>query len=166
MDSTTAPSPRTPSLPVLAEVPPAQLAAWIAFLQAHALTVENLARELREHEDLPLAWYDVLVQLHHAPDGRLRMQELADAVLLSKSGVTRLVDRMERAGLVERARCTDDRRGTFAGLTAAGRQRLRETAPTHLRGIAEHFASQLDDEEAAVLERLLLRIAAANRPER
>jgi DNA-binding MarR family transcriptional regulator len=166
MESPTAPSPQPPSLPVLAEVPPAQLAAWIAFLQAHAVTVENLARELREREDLPLAWYDVLVQLHESPDGRLRMQELADAVLLSKSGVTRLVDRMERAGLVERARCTDDRRGTFAGLTPAGRQRLRETAPTHLRGVAEHFASLLDDEEAAVLERLLLRIVAANRPQR
>ncbi len=151
---------------MLAAVPPAQLAAWRAFLEAHALTVDNLARELRELEDLPLAWYDVLVQLQEAPDARLRMQELADAVLLSKSGVTRLVDRMEHAGLVERSRCTDDRRGTFARLTSAGRQRLRETAPTHLRGVAEHFASLLDDEEAAALERLLLKIVAANRRER
>ena len=166
MTSSTAPTSRPPSLPVLARIPPAQLAAWRAFLEAHAVTVDNLARELRETEDLPLAWYDVLVQLQESPDGRLRMQELADAVLLSKSGVTRLVDRMERGGLVERARCTDDRRGTFAGLTPAGRQRLRETAPTHLRGVAEHFTSLLDDEEAAVLERLLLRIVAANRPQR
>jgi len=154
------------TLPVLAEVPPAQLAAWRTFLEAHALTVETLTRELREAEDLPLTWYDVLVQLHEAPEGRLRMQELADAVLLSKSGVTRLVDRMEQAGLVARARCTDDRRGTFAALTPAGRQRLRETAPTHLRGVAEHFAALFDDEEAAVLERLLLRIVEANRPDR
>ncbi len=151
------------TLPVLAEVPPAQLAAWRAFLEAHALTVETLTRELRDAEDLPLTWYDVLVQLHEAPEGRLRMQELADAVLLSKSGVTRLVDRMEQAGLVARARCTDDRRGTFAALTPAGRQRLRETAPTHLRGVAEHFAALFDDEEAELLERLLLRIIEANR---
>jgi DNA-binding MarR family transcriptional regulator len=156
----------TPTLPVLAEVPPAQLAAWRAFLEAHALAVETLTRELREAEDLPLTWYDVLVQLHEAPEHRLRMQELADAVLLSKSGVTRLVDRMERAGLVERTRCTDDRRGTFAALTPAGRQRLKETAPTHLRGVAAHFAALFDDEEAAVLERLLLRIVEANRPPR
>jgi DNA-binding MarR family transcriptional regulator len=154
------------SLPVLAEVPPAQLAAWRAFLEAHALTVETLTRELREAEDLPLTWYDVLVQLHEAAEGRLRMQELADAVLLSKSGVTRLVDRMEQAGLVARARCTDDRRGTFAALTPAGRQRLRDTAPTHLKGVAEHFAALFDDEEAAVLEGLLLRIVEANRPHR
>ncbi|MFO7960986.1 MAG: MarR family transcriptional regulator [Nitriliruptoraceae bacterium] len=166
MEPSPATTPRSSNLPVLAEVPPAQLAAWRTFLEAHALTVDNLARELRELEDLPLAWYDVLVQLHEVPDGRLRMQELADAVLLSKSGVTRLVDRMERAGLVERARCTDDRRGTFARLTTAGRQRLRETAPTHLRGVAEHFASLLDDEEAAVLERLLLKVVIANRRER
>ncbi len=166
MASSPTPSPRSPGLPVLDQIPPAQLAAWRAFLEAHALTVDNLARELREIEDLPLAWYDVLVQLQESPDGRLRMQELAEAVLLSKSGVTRLVDRMERAGLVERARCTDDRRGTFASLTPVGRQRLRETAPTHLRGVAEHFTSLLDDEEAAVLEQLLLRIVAANRPER
>ena len=156
----------TTTLPVLAEVPPAQLAAWRTFLEAHALTVETLSRELREAEDLPLTWYDVLVQLQEAPGGRLRMQELADAVLLSKSGVTRLVDRMEQAGLVVRARCTDDRRGTFAALTPAGRQRLRETAPTHLKGVAEHFAALFDDEEAELLERLLLRIVEANRPER
>ncbi|SRR6056297_3444719 len=165
MEASHAAAARSSNLPVLAEVPPAQLAAWRAFLEAHALTVDNLARELREVEDLPLAWYDVLVQLQESPDGRLRMQELADAVLLSKSGVTRLVDRMERAGLVDRARCTDDRRGTFAMLTPAGRQRLRETAPTHLRGVAEHFASLLDAEEAAVLERLLLKVVAANRRE-
>jgi len=156
MEASHAAAARSSNLPVLAEVPPAQLAAWRAFLEAHALTVDNLARELREVEDLPLA---------ESPDGRLRMQELADAVLLSKSGVTRLVDRMERAGLVDRARCTDDRRGTFAMLTPAGRQRLRETAPTHLRGVAEHFASLLDAEEAAVLERLLLKVVAANRRE-
>jgi len=166
MQPSPAPGPRSSSLPVLAHVPPAQLAAWRAFLEAHALTVDNLARELREREDLPLTWYDVLVQLQESPEGRLRMQDLADAVLLSKSGVTRLVDRMERAGLVERERCTDDRRGTYAALTPAGRQRLRETAPTHLRGVAEHFTELLDDEEAAVLERLLLRVVAANRPER
>ncbi len=139
-----------------------QLAAWRAFLEAHARTTENLERELRDDEGLPLAWYDVLVHLSEADGHRLRMQELANAVLLSKSGLTRLVDRMEQAGLVHRAACPDDRRGTFAQLTEMGMDRLRSTAPRHIRGVAEHFAIHLDDEEAALLARLLGRIADAN----
>ncbi|MFP4636630.1 MAG: MarR family winged helix-turn-helix transcriptional regulator [Nitriliruptoraceae bacterium] len=144
-----------------AQIPAAQLAAWRAFLEAHARTVEVLSHELRAETELPLTWYDVLVQLSEADGGRLRMQELADAVLLSKSGLTRLIDRMEREGLVRRSRCSDDRRGTFAELTDAGWQRLRDAAPTHLRGVREHFADLLDDAEAAELERLLHRIATA-----
>jgi DNA-binding MarR family transcriptional regulator len=151
------------TLPTLTPVPAAQLRAWRAFLEAHARTTEVLARELRDEEELPLAWYDVLVHLHEAEGRRLRMQELASEVLLSKSGLTRLIDRMEQAGLVRRAACSEDRRGTFAELTDAGRETLRRTAPTHLRGVAEHFAAYLDDDEAAVLERLLRRIADAAR---
>ncbi|MFU8841112.1 MAG: MarR family winged helix-turn-helix transcriptional regulator [Nitriliruptoraceae bacterium] len=155
--------PDTTPLPVTAPVAPGQLDAWRAFLEAYAVTLDVLERELRAGADLPLTWYDVLVQLAEAPEGRLRMQELAEAVLLSKSGVTRLVDRMERAGLVERTRCSDDRRGTFATLTRAGRDRLRAAAPTHLAGVQTHFAAHLDDEEAATLAFLLHRVAEANR---
>ena len=144
-------------------MPPAQLEAWRTFLEAHARTIEVLTRELKDAEGLPLTWYDVLVQLHEAPEHRLRMQELADAVLLSKSGVTRLVDRLEREGLVSRRRCADDRRGTFAELTDAGRQRLRATAPTHLEGVQRYFTALLDDEEAATLTALLSRVLAATR---
>jgi DNA-binding MarR family transcriptional regulator len=151
------------ALPLAAPVAPGQLAAWRAFLEAYAVTLDVLEHELKAGENLPLTWYDVLVQLAEAPEDRLRMQELADAVLLSKSGVTRLVDRMERAGLVERTRCADDRRGTFATLTGAGRSRLRAAAPTHLAGVHAHFATHLDDEEAATLARLLGRVAEANR---
>lgn len=140
-------------------VPPAGLAAWRAFLEAHARVSDVLARELRDREDLPLAWYDVLVQLSEADDHRLRMQELADAVLLSKSGLTRLVDRMESAGLVRRRRCDDDRRGTLAELTEEGFQRLRDTAPTHLAGIREHFVDLLSDEETEVVRTVLERVA-------
>lgn len=142
-------------------VPAAQLGAWRALLESHARVVELLAAELRDTHDLPLTWYDVLLQLHEASDRRLRMQELADRVLLSKSGLTRLVDRMEKAGLVARSACPSDRRGTFAELTPAGRSRLRETAPTHLQGIINHVADLLDDEEAATLEHLLRRLADA-----
>lgn len=141
-------------------VPARGLAAWRAFLEAHARVSEVLARELREAEDLPLSWYDVMVQLSEAEDHELRMQELADAVLLSKSGLTRLVDRMEAAGLVRRRRCPDDRRGTLAQLTEQGYGRLAETAPTHLQGIREHFVDLLSDEEARVLETVLARVAA------
>ena len=144
-------------------VPPAQLAAWRAFLEAHAHTTEILARELKDEEDLPLAWYDVLVHLHEAEGHRLRMQELADRVLLSKSGLTRLIDRMEREELVHRTACPSDRRGTFAELTPHGAQTLRRSAPTHLRGVREHFAAFLSDDEARVLTSILGRIATAAR---
>jgi DNA-binding MarR family transcriptional regulator len=149
-------------LPTVGDVPALQLRAWRAFLEAHARTTERLERELRDEHGMPLAWYDVLVHLHEADGHRLRMQELAGEVLLSKSGLSRLVDRMERAGLVRRAACADDRRGTFAELTDEGREALRRTAPTHLRGVGEHFAAHLTDDEAAVLERALTRIAAAS----
>jgi DNA-binding MarR family transcriptional regulator len=146
-------------------VAPTHLAAWRAFLEAHARVTEILGRELREHEDLPLAWYDVLVQLSEAPDRRCRMQELANAVLLSKSGLTRLIDRMEQEGLVRRAECPTDRRGTLAELTDEGYERLAGTAPTHLDGVRRHFTDLLDDEEAQVLERALGRIAERARPD-
>ena len=164
MSSSTAPSSDPDAalppggLPPVPEVAPAQLAAWRTFLEAYSRTLDVLSRELRDEEGLPLTWYDVLVQLSEATDNRLRMQELADAVLLSKSGLTRLIDRMEGEGLVTRYACPVDRRGTFAELTDAGRRRLRETAPTHLRGVQEHFARFLDDEEAAQLQRLLARV--------
>jgi DNA-binding MarR family transcriptional regulator len=144
-------------------VPPAQLAAWRAFLEAHAHTTELLARELKADTGLPLAWYDVLVHLYEADEHRLRMQELADRVLLSKSGLTRLIDRMEREGLVNRTACPSDRRGTFAELTPQGLDTLRRSAPAHLRGVREHFASLLSDEEAMLLTGVLDRIAAAAR---
>src|SRR5438045_3780930 len=105
------------------------MAAWRLFLEAHAALVEVLAAELERERGLPLTWYDVLVQLAEAPDGRLRMQDLARSVLISKSGLTRLVDRMERAGMVERQPCPSDLRGTFAVLTDAGRAALRGAAP-------------------------------------
>ncbi|MFA9446829.1 MarR family winged helix-turn-helix transcriptional regulator [Egicoccus sp. AB-alg6-2] len=146
-----------------ARIPAQRLAAWRAFLEAHARVTDVLGRELREQVQLPLAWYDVLVHLQEADGHRLRMQELAEAVLLSKSGLTRLVDRMESEGLVQRAACPDDRRGTFAELTPQGLQMLRSTAPTHLRGVDEHFTSLLEDDEVEVLIRALDRIASRAR---
>lgn len=131
-----------------------QLAAWRAFLRAHATITRELEAELVAEQRLSLAAYDVLVQLAEAPGRRLRMTELADAVLLSRSGVTRLVDRLERAGLVTRCRVADDGRGVAAQLTEAGLSRLRTASRTHLAGVLEHFAARLGPADLAALERI------------
>jgi DNA-binding MarR family transcriptional regulator len=137
------------------------MAAWRAFLAAHARLTAVLERELEDECGLPLAWYDVLVQLSEAPNDCLRMTDLAAAVLLSKSGLTRLVDRMAAAALVERAPDDADRRGRVVRLTPDGRARLRAAAPVHLRGIEEHFGGHLRDAEAATLASILGRLPAA-----
>src|ERR1700737_1070377 len=108
-----------------ADLKPAELRAWAAFLDAQAALLRQLESELVEKEDMTLAEFDVLIQLGVAPDRRLRMTELSERVRLSRSGLTRLVDRLVQEGLVKRARCASDRRGTFATLTAAGGARPR-----------------------------------------
>ena len=136
-----------------------RLAAWRSFLHAGVALSQVLGHELEEAQQLPLSWYDVLLKLHEA-GGTLRMQELANAVLLSKSGVTRLVDRMERDGLVERRPCASDRRGWLAVLTPQGKAQLRKASPVHLAGIEEHFAGLIDDDEAAVVRDVCDRVLA------
>ena len=135
-----------------------RLRAWAAFLRAHARIVRSLEHELAEEQGMALTDYDVLVQLAGADPQRLRMSELADRLLLSRSGVTRLVDRLVADGLVERVTCDDDRRGQWASLTDAGYARLRGATPTHLRGVAHHFLDRLRDDELATLERALGRL--------
>jgi DNA-binding MarR family transcriptional regulator len=137
-----------------------ELGAWRAFLRAHSQISRELEAELVAEHDLPLASYDVLLQLAESDGRRLRMTELADRVLLSRSGLTRLVDRLERDGLVEREACLSDARGTLAVLTQAGLTRLRSAAPTHLRGISEHMTSRLTPEELDELQRLMLKLGA------
>jgi DNA-binding MarR family transcriptional regulator len=137
-----------------------RLAAWSTFLQAHARVVRELERELQAEQDLALTDYDVLVQLAAADDRRLRMSELADRLLLSRSGATRLVDRLVADGLVERVLCESDRRGQWAALTGAGLARLRRAAPTHLRGVATHFLDRLSPDDLAALERMLDRVVS------
>ena len=150
------------------EQPPGdrQLAAWRELLTAHALVVEQIDRELAAAAVVPLTWYDVLVELHQALDGRLRMNELADAVLLSRSGLSRLVDRLERAGLLGREACPDDGRGAFAVITVAGENALREAWPVYARGIARHVGRHLSDDEATAIAGSLARISAAVRDPR
>ncbi len=135
-----------------------RLDAWRAFLRAHARVVRQLERELQDEEHLALTDYDVLVQLARADDRRMRMSELADGLLLSRSGATRLVDRLVTEGLVERVMCDTDRRGQWASLTDAGFERLRRATPTHLRGVDEHFLARLTPDDIPELERILARI--------
>ena len=128
-----------------------QLAAWRRFLQAHAVVIRRLEADLLTEHALPLASYDVLVQLVEAPDRRLRMTELAQRVLISRSGLTRLVDRLEREGLVSREPCDDDARGLFAVLTERGFDSLRRASSTHLRGVQSYAIGRLDDAQIAAL---------------
>jgi DNA-binding MarR family transcriptional regulator len=104
---------------------------------------------------MSLAWYDVLLQLAEAPDRRLRMADLAARVLLSRSGLTRLVDRLQAEGLVAREPYPGDARGMYTVLTAEGLQRLRAASPIHLAGIQDYWLSRLDDEQLRQLQRLL-----------
>jgi DNA-binding MarR family transcriptional regulator len=135
-----------------------RLAAWRAFLRAHAVLTEVLDRELQDEVGLPLAWYDVLLNLSEA-GGQLRMRDVADRVMLSRSGLTRLVDRMANEGLVDRKPDPDDRRGTLACLTAAGSMALRRAAPVHLRGIQRHFGRHVSAQDATVLTNVMERLS-------
>jgi DNA-binding MarR family transcriptional regulator len=139
-----------------------QMAAWRAFLRAQATVLGALERELESEQGLPIAFYDVLVVLSEADQGRLRMSELAKRVVLSRSGVTRLVDRMEREGLVRREQCPADRRGYETVITDQGRRVLKQAWPVHARGVAEHFARHLSGKEADVIADALGRMSPAD----
>jgi DNA-binding MarR family transcriptional regulator len=132
---------------------------WRAFLQAHARITRRLDEELRAAHDLSLAEYDALLTIADAPDRRIRMRQLADRVILSKSGVTRLIDRLVLDGLVERSACPSDARGAEAVLTPAGLDRLRGASRTHLRGIDEHFLAALGPDDANSVLRSMRAVA-------
>jgi DNA-binding MarR family transcriptional regulator len=137
------------------------LAAWRAFLKAHATIINLIERDLAEAKRPPLSTYDVLIELYEASEHRLRMHELAERVVLSRSGLTRLVDRLEAEGLLIRDRCGTDRRGAYAVITEKGIEALQQTWPIYARGIAEYFAQWLTLEEAKLLELALSRILQA-----
>src|SRR6185312_12044044 len=126
--------------------------AWRSMLRAHASLLRQLETDLERETGLSLSDFDVLAQLALG-GGALRMTELANRALISRSGMTRRVARLAGEGLVHRCGADTDGRGVVVGLTDAGVARLTETAPVHARGVAAHFMSRLDDEELAVLER-------------
>jgi DNA-binding MarR family transcriptional regulator len=133
------------------ELAPEELGAWQGLLRVHSALVKALDAELVAEHDLPLSSYEVLLTLQASPGRRCRMAELADRVLLSRSGMTRLVDRLEREGLLERDTCSSDGRGCFAVLTPAGDRLLARARPTHLRGVRERFLRHFGDDELGVM---------------
>lgn len=137
-----------------------QLKVWRAFLEAHHAITNTLSVEL-EVSGLSIGFYDVLVQLTEAGTDGLRMADLARRVLISKSGLTRLIDRMNGAGLVVRVPSPEDARGLRVLATPEGRAALRWASPIHLRGIATHFTSLLSEHELAVIGEALARVTRA-----
>ncbi len=134
---------------------------WIRFLRAHAAVTRQLSTRLEAEHGLTLSDYDVLVQLAFAPDQRLRRVDLARTVLLSASGITRLLDGLERAGWVEKARCETDARVTYAVLTPTGLAKFEAAQASHLEDIDELFASRFDGDEQVTLAELLGRLPLA-----
>jgi DNA-binding MarR family transcriptional regulator len=130
-----------------------RLGAWRSFIHAHARLIRRLDEELQAEHGLSLAEYDTLLQLVNAPDRRLRMSALAERVLLSRSGITRLVDRLVVAGMVERSACTTDARGAEAALTPRGLQALRSASRTHMDGVGRYFLGRIGDDDRAAIER-------------
>jgi DNA-binding MarR family transcriptional regulator len=142
---------------------PERLAVWRAFQEAHATITTHLAEELEAERDLPLAWYEVMLQLSDA-GRKLRMQDLAARMIIPKSSLTRLVDRMEDAGLVHREPCPEDGRGQFAVLTREGRETLRRAVPLHQRGIQREFAAHLTDSDVVALQRVFAKLPGVRAP--
>lgn len=132
---------------VVKPLDPVELGAWRGLLRVHADLVRRLDADLEREHALSLSSYEVLLHLHDAPGRRLRMHELAESVLLTVSGITRVVDRLVRDGLVARERCETDRRGLNAVLTDAGAEKFLAARCTHLRGIRESFTARLDRDE-------------------
>ena len=135
-----------------------ELAAWRGFLRVHAALFKELDAELQADHQLPLSSYEVLLTLNSAPEGEMRMSEIADSVLLSRSGLTRLVDRLERDGLLERRECATDKRGANAAITDEGRRRFQAARTTHLGGVRARFLDRLSDEDKRRLGELWERV--------
>ena len=129
----------------------AELAAWRGFLRTHHEMIATLDRELERRHGLPLTSYEVLLQIADSPTGTLRMSDIAERVLLSRSGLTRLVDRLERDGLVRRRTCPSDLRGQNAELTERGREVFADARTTHLAGVRRHFLERFDEHELETL---------------
>lgn len=134
---------------------------WRLFITANVKLLDRIGEKFSQAGLPSMDWYDVLLTLKEAPEYRLRLSDLAEKVLLSRSNLTHLVDRLEKAGLLYRERCPSDRRGTYAVLTEAGLAMQQQMWTVYAEGIAEYFGCHLDDEELKVIQRVLERMLAA-----
>ena len=132
-------------------------------METHSAVVKYLERRMHEQHGLPLSWWDVLIQLADGPEGRLRMGELAESVLLTRSGITRLVDRMIEAGLVLRETCPKDRRGYYAVITQKGRDTIEKVGPDHSKDAWEVFLGHITDDEAVLMGKVFKRVLDAGK---
>jgi DNA-binding MarR family transcriptional regulator len=139
-----------------------ELGAWRGLLRAHGCLAKRLDAELERAHHLPMSSFQVLEHLNESSRGRMRMCDLAEQAQLSRSGLTRLVDRLERDGLLERCSCEHDARGAYACLTVCGRERLGEARRTHLAVVREHFFSRFSEPELGTLADLWDRLAPCN----
>jgi len=137
---------------------PNHLTAWRLFLTASARLTASIDARLQAEGQIPLNWYDVLIELYEAPDRRLRMSDLAERVLLTRSGLTRLVDRLEEAGHLRRELDADDRRSFYAILTESGLTAMQKAWRVYAQGIAEMFSQHLSDSQAATLVEVFSRM--------
>ena len=142
------------SRPAPPKISDEHLAAWRAFLRAHSTMLRRISRDLEEADLPPLGWYDVIAALRDAPENQLRQVELAEQVLLSHSGLSRLLDRMEKAGVVERRSCSTDRRSFYIGLTSDGEDLFEQIWPVYARGIAEDFLPALGSNPCEIRQTL------------
>jgi DNA-binding MarR family transcriptional regulator len=138
-----------------------RLTVWRSFLRTHTHLLRLLEQDLQAHRKIAIGSYDVLVQLAEAPGNRLRMSELAQAVLLSRSGLTRLVDRLQKDELVQRQPDPDDARGMFTVLTGKGREVLRDASSVHLAGVSRLVLDRLSDGELRQLQALMIKLDPA-----
>jgi DNA-binding MarR family transcriptional regulator len=142
-----------------------QLDSWVFFLRAHAAITRELSADLQREHGLTLNDYEVLLHLSHAEGGRLRRVDLAERVILTASGITRLLEGLERGGLVKKENCASDARVTYAKITPAGTAKLREASKTHLRGLDELFVGRYSESELTTLADLLSRLPLTGKSE-
>ena len=128
------------------------LDTWRGFLFANAKVVRALDTDMIEQHDLSLTWFDLLSRIKQAPDQRLRMHQLEEASLFTRSGITGLADRLEKAGFVRRERSAEDRRGVYLAITQAGIDKIDEVWPDHQLSIQKHFGKHLDPEDVKALQ--------------
>jgi DNA-binding MarR family transcriptional regulator len=144
--------------------PPQQLESWITFLRSHSAITRELSAQLQREHGLTLNDYEVLLVLSHSEGGMMRRVDLAETVLLTASGITRLLEGLERSGYVCKQTCESDARVSYAKLTDDGRQKLSDAAITHLRGIDELFLGRYSGSELATLAELLSRLPVTGKP--